>query len=75
MSGQRTQNYYGQSSTALITGMVPPGGWLWNDNVIQTYYPVLSIAGLSYSFDRNVTQVGDPTNYTMINLYMESGPV
>ena len=71
ITGTRIQSYYGHTSSALITGLIPPGGWAGNDNVLQTYFPVLSNQGLSYRLDRNVTQIGDPTLYSEINLYMQ----
>ena len=76
ISGTRIQSYYGNTSSALITGLLPPGAFEDNDNVLQTYFPTLSVAGLSYQLDRNVTQIGDPALYNQINLYQQdSGPL
>ena len=75
ISGMRTQTTVNGSSSQLLTGIVPWGGFQSNDNVLMSGgAAVLSPTGLSYQLDRAVAVPGSLVAQSRINLYMFQSP-
>lgn len=74
VTGTRVETMGGKVTSALITGVIAQGGWLQNDNTLQTSSPLLTANGIAYSLDRNVTVWGADTATDTINLSQDQGP-